>query len=113
MDEFAALANRGNVNKNGTMEDIAWAAMGREQVQDQLNDADKSYISAIDIISYYWKYSSGNLMMKVSWLHELGDETVEAEDVKIYYPDTLALYLMGSCIGVKSSCKPRFYVEDK
>ena len=82
-------------------------------MQDKLNDAEKYYISAIYILSYYWKYATGNMMVKVAGLHELGDEKVEAEDVKIDYPYTLAIYLMVSCIGVKSSHKPRFSVEAK
>ena len=52
-------------------------------------------------------------MAKVSGLHRLCDETVEAEDVNIDYPDTLALYLMGSCIGAEYSRKTRFSVESK
>ena len=37
--------------------------MGREEVQDQLNDAEKYDICAIDILSHYRKYSSGKMMM--------------------------------------------------
>ena len=44
---------------------------------------DKSEISAIDILLHYWKYASGNLMVKVTGLHGLGDETVESDDAKI------------------------------
>ena len=40
-------------------------------------------------------------MVKVTGLYGLGDEVVEADDVNIDYPDTLALYLMGSCIGAE------------
>ena len=68
---------------------MAWAEMGQEDVKDQLNESDKSDISVIDIISYYWKSSDGNLMVKVAGLHVLGDDTVEAGDVNIYYLDTL------------------------
>ena len=82
-------------------------------MQDKMNDSDKSDISAIYIISHYWKSASGKLMVKVSGLHIICDETVEDEDVNIDYPETPLLYLMGSCIGVKSSRKPRFYVEEK
>ena len=46
-DRFPALANLGSANKNGEIDEMAWAAMGREEVQDHLNDADKSDISAI------------------------------------------------------------------
>ena len=52
-------------------------------------------------------------MAKVTGLHGLGDESVEADDVKIDYPETLALYLLGNCIGVKKYRKPQFSVEAK
>ena len=44
-------------------------------------------------------------MVKVTGLHGIGGDNVEAVYVKIYCPNTLALYLMGSIIGVKSSQK--------
>ena len=69
-------------------------------MQDQLNDAEKYDISAIQIISHYWKSASGKLMVKVTGLHGPGDEEVESDDVNIDYPDTLALYILGTCIGV-------------
>ena len=49
---------------------------------------------------HYWKSASGKLMVKVTELHGIGDEVVEADDVNINYPETLVLYIMGSCIGV-------------
>ena len=52
--------------------------MGREEVQYQLNDADKYDISVIYILSYYCKYRSGMLMVKVTLLHVQGDDTVES-----------------------------------
>ena len=52
-DEFPAMANRGNVNNNGTTDDMNWSEMGKEEVQYHLNEADKSAISAIDILSHY------------------------------------------------------------
>ena len=39
-------------------------------------------------------------MVKVTEFHGIGDEVVEADDVNISYPETLVLYIMGSCIGV-------------
>ena len=39
-DGFPALANRGSANKNRTADKMAWAAMGQEEVQDELNDAE-------------------------------------------------------------------------
>ena len=57
-DEFPDLQNWYNVNKNGTTDEIFWGKMGLEEVQDQLNDADKSDISAINILLRYWKSGS-------------------------------------------------------
>ena len=55
-----------------------WASMGQEGVQYQMNDADKSNIYEIDIISHYWESNNANLMMKVAGLYGIGDDTVEA-----------------------------------
>ena len=85
------LYNQWSANKNGTTDEMAWAAMGKQEVQDQLNDSDKPDISAIDILSHYQKYYSGKLMVKVTGLYGIGNEAVEAGDVKIDYPDTLVL----------------------
>ena len=82
-------------------------------MQDQLNDAEKYDISAIQIISHYWKSASGKLIAKDTGLYGLGDEAVEADDVEIDYPDTLSLYVLGTLIGVKQSRKHRFSVEAK
>ena len=101
------------MNKNVTTDDMDWAEMGKEEVKDHLNDADKSDISPIDNILRYRKSSSGKTMVKVTGLYELGDEAVEADDVKIDYLDTLAIYLLRTCIGVKQSQKTRFFVEAK
>ena len=85
------MTNQGNVNENRTKDDMAWAAMGQEEVQYQLNDADKYDITSRDIILNRWKYINGKLMVKVTGLHGLGYDTVDARDVNIDYPDTLAL----------------------
>ena len=52
-DGFSALENRGSINKKITIENMAWAAMGQEEVQDQFNHFDKSDKNAIDILSLY------------------------------------------------------------
>ena len=51
---------------------MAWDAMGLEEVQNQLNDAEKYDISAIDILLHFWKSASGEMMVKVTGLHGLG-----------------------------------------
>ena len=89
--EFPYLANWGSLNNNRTTGYMAWDAMGLEEVQNQLNDAEKYDISAIDILLRFWKSASGELMVKVTGLHGLGGEAVEADDVNIEYPDTLTL----------------------
>ena len=68
-----------------------WAAMGQDEVQDQKNYADGLDIFPIDILSWYWKSSNVKLMLRITGLNGLGEETVEADDAKIDYPDTLAL----------------------
>ena len=52
-DDFPALENLSNINKNGTANEMTWDAMVQEEVQDQLNYANKSDICAIDIILQY------------------------------------------------------------
>ena len=52
-------------------------------------------------------------MLKITGLYGLVEKPVEAADVNIEYPYTLALYLLGTCIGVKKSRKTRFFVEAK
>ena len=50
-------------------------------------------------------------MANVTGLHGLGDDAIKTEDVNIDYSETFSLYIIGSCIGVKSSWKLHFYVE--
>ena len=72
-------------------------------MQDQQNDTDKLDICLIDILLLYWKSSNGKLMLRIAGLNGLDEDTIEAEDVKINYPDTFALYLKGTSIGVKKA----------
>ena len=64
-DEFPALENIGDVNKERTTDDKAQAEMGQYEVQDQLNGTEKYDISEIYILSHYFKPSNGTLMVKV------------------------------------------------
>ena len=50
-------------------------------------------------------------MVKDTGLNVLVDDTVKAGDMNIDYSDIIALYMMGICIGGKSSRKIRFYVK--
>ena len=102
-DDFLAMDNRMNVNENGTTDEMDWAAMLQEEVQDQHNDADKLGICPIDILSCYWKSSNGKLMLWITGLDGIVKDTVEANNVRIDYPDTLDLYLIRTSIGVKKA----------
>ena len=100
---FPALSNQGDVNNNGTVDEMDWAEMVQEEVQDQQNDAEKIDICPIDILLYYWKSSNGKLVLRITGLHGLVEDTVEADDVRIDHPYTLVIYLIGTSIGVKKS----------
>ena len=46
-------------------------------------------------------------MLRITWIHVIGKYTVEAEDVKIDCPEKLAIYLIGTSIGVKKDRNSR------
>ena len=100
-DGFSALANRGDVNEKGTTDEMDWSEMGLEEAQDQQNDAGVLDICPTDIISCYWKPNNRMLMLRITGLNRLGEHVMKAEDVKVDYPYTLALLLIGMIIGVK------------
>ena len=52
--------------------------MGKYEFQYQLDDTDRNEINEIDILSYYWKCSNGMLVVKVTGLYILRDETIKA-----------------------------------
>ena len=102
VDGFTALSNLGDVNENEKTDDMDWDSMGQEDVQDQHIDADVLDICPIDILSCNWKTNSGKLMIRITGLNGLGEDAVEAEDVKVDYSDKLALYLIDTSIGLKN-----------
>ena len=108
-DGFTNLVNQGEVNENETTDDMDWAEIGQEEVQDQQNDDDKLDIFLIDILSCYWKSSNGKIMLRIAGFYGLGEETVKAENVKIDYPDTLDLYLIDTSIGVNKAQECRIF----
>ena len=63
------------------MDNMAWDVMVQEEVQYQLNDADKSDIIEIDILLHLQKYSNGTLMVKVIGLYVICHDTIKAEDL--------------------------------
>ena len=60
-------------------------------MHDQQNDAGKLDICPIYILSCYWKFTTGKLMLQITGLGGLSEDVVESDDVNIDYPDTLAL----------------------
>ena len=82
--------------------------MGQEEVQYHQNDYDKLDICLIDILSCYWKSSNGKLMLQITGLNGLSKDVVEADDVKIDYPNTIYIYLLGTSIGVKKDRESRY-----
>ena len=46
-------------------------------------------------------------MLQITRLNGLSEDVVEADDVNIDYPDTLALYLLSTSIGLKKSQESR------
>ena len=80
-----------------------WSAMVQEEAQDQKNDSDVLYIYLLDIISCYWKPKNGMLMLRITGLNGLGEDVIMAEYVKVDYPYALALYLIGTSMGVKNT----------
>ena len=50
-------------------------------------------------------------MVRVTGLYTLGNDSIKAEYVQVDYPYTLALYILRSSIGVKSSCKFHCSIE--
>ena len=81
--------------------------MGQEEVQYQQNDADEIDICPIDILSCYWKSYNGKLMLRITGFNGLDEYTVETDDVNIDYPYTLAIYMIGTSIGVKKAQNSR------
>ena len=63
------------------MDNMAWDVMVQEEVQYQLNDADKSDIIEIDILLHLQKYSNGTLMVKVIGLYVICYDTIKTEDL--------------------------------
>ena len=69
-------------------------------MQDQLNDADTFDIFLVDILPCYWNPDDGKLMLWITGLSGLGEDVMKAEDMKFYYSDTLALFILRTRIGV-------------
>ena len=49
-----------------------------------MNYADELDIFPIDILSCYWKYYNGKIMLWMNGLDGIGEDTVEADYVNIY-----------------------------
>ena len=86
MDKFTDLDNCGDINKDRTMDWMAWAAMRRDEVKDKLKYTGKTGNSKIDILLYYWKCRNVIIMVKVTGLYTLDDEAIRADGVKFELP---------------------------
>ena len=75
--------------------------MVQEEAQDQKNDFEVLDIYPVDVISCYWKPSNGVLMLWITRLNGIGEDIIKSEYVKVDYPDAIALYFIGTSIGVK------------
>ena len=81
--------------------------MGQEEVQYQLNDAEKLEIYPVDILSYYWRPVDGVLMLKTTGLYKLSDETMDDDMFRVDYTDDLALFILKTRIGLKKTQENR------
>ena len=72
-------------------------------MHDHQNNADELDILLIDILSCYWKFSNGKLMLRITGLNGLSEYVVDSDDVNIEYPYSLAFYLLVTSIGVKKA----------
>ena len=90
---ITAIADKGNVNKDRTTYEMVWEVMRQDEVQDKSNDSDQSDTDEIEVIFYYRRLSNKNLKVKDTGLR-ICNGKIDAEDVKVNYLDTLALYNM-------------------
>ena len=81
---------------------MEWETIGKDEVQDQLNNYDQSNTSEIENILHCWRHNGGNLKFKITGLCTIGDEAIEVEDVRIGHPKTMAMYIMQISIDVKT-----------
>ena len=84
-----------------------WYDMEKEEVQDQLNDADKIEHFPVDILSYYWRLSDGMLILKTTELFGLSDKTNDAGTLRVDYEDNLTLFILNNSIGLKKTRENR------
>ena len=52
-------------------------------------------------------------MLQIPGFDGICEDVVEANNVKVEYPDTLALYLIGTSIGVKKAWESRNFQAAK
>ena len=112
-NDLSVMAIRGDVNKDGTTDEMEWAAMELEEVQDQLNDSDEIYHTPVDIISYHWRPSDGMLMLKTTKIYSLDKDTHDADKFRVDYSGYLALYILKSTIGLKRSRNTHIFQKAK
>ena len=89
------------MNEEGATDEMEWAAMEQEEVQDQLNDADEIYHISVEILSHYWRLGDGELMLKTTDIYGLDEDTHETDIFRWDYAGYLVLYILRSTIGLK------------
>ena len=89
------------MNEEGATDEMEWAAMEQEEVQDQLNDADEIYHISVEILSHYWRLGDGELMLKTTEIYGLDEDTHKTDIFRWDYAGYLALYILRSTIGLK------------
>ena len=89
------------MNEKGETDDMDWYTMGKEEVQDQLNDADVLDIFPVDILWCYWKPDDGKLMLRITGFPGLGEYTMKDEDMMVDYPYNRTLFLLNPIIGLE------------
>ena len=90
------------MNEEGETDEMDWSAMGQEDMQDHINDADKLDICPVDNLSYYWKPEYGMLMLRTT-------ETMDADTFWVNYADDLAIFILKLRIGLKKTQENRNY----
>ena len=64
-------------------------------------------IFPVDILSCYWIPEDGKLTLLINGLLGLIEDLMEAEDMRLDYPDNLDLFLLKSRIGLNKAREKR------
>ena len=78
-DNLPVMDNRGGVNEEGATDEMEWAAMEQEEVQDQINNSDEIYHSPVEILSYYWRPEDSMLILETTEIYGLNEDMHKAD----------------------------------